>query len=129
LAIWELLELVIAGLLELAILRYTIAQPEINGMDRDLELRVKGHLYEIATVNDEVLESKQGFPMAEEGYRKTLESVGECAAPDLVDEVAENIKEHIRNEKERPDNQSVRRDARFLLVNQGILPDTYLNRA
>jgi len=98
-------------------------------MDRDLELRVKGHLYEIARVNDEVLESKQGFPMAEEGYRKTLESVAECAGPDLVDEVAENIREHIRNRHERPDNQSVRQDARFLLVDEGILPDDYLNRA
>jgi hypothetical protein len=98
-------------------------------MDRDLELRIKGHLYEIATVNDEVLESKQGFPMAEEGYKKTLESVAECTGPDLVDEVAEKIREHIHTEKERPDNQSVRQDARVLLVDEGILPDDYLNRA
>ena len=106
-----------------------MARTGIDGMDRDLELRIKGHLYEIATVNDEVLESKQGFPMAEEGYRKTLESVAECAGPDLVDEVAEKIREYIRNEKERPDNQSVRQDARFLLVDKEILPDDYLNRA
>ena len=113
----------------MAIPRYTIGRTGTDRMDRDLELRIKGHLYEIAAVNNEVLESKQGFPMAEKGYTKTLESVAECAGPDLVDEVAEDIKDYIRNEQERPNNQSVRRDARFLLVDEGIVPDTYLNRA
>jgi len=41
-------------------------------MERDVELRIKGHLYEIASVNDEVLESRQGIPASERGYRKTL---------------------------------------------------------
>jgi len=31
-------------------------------MERDVELRVKGHLYDIESVNDEVLESCQGVP-------------------------------------------------------------------
>lgn len=61
-------------------------------MDRDHELRIKGHLYEITELNDEVLDSRQGFPMSEEGYRKTLKSVAECAGADMVDDVAGHIK-------------------------------------
>jgi hypothetical protein len=98
-------------------------------VDRDLELRVNGHLYEITAVNDEVLESRQGFPAAERGYAKTLESVADCAGSELVDQVAESIKEHIRTHEERPNNRSVRRDARTLLAEEGIIADTYLNQA
>lgn len=100
-----------------------------NDVNRDLELRIKGHIYEIATVNDEVLGSRQGFPMAERGYAKTLESVAGCAGIDLVDRVADDIREHIRTKEERPENQSVRRDARLLIAEEGFLPDTYLNGA
>lgn len=96
---------------------------------RDLELRVKGHLYEIAAVNDEVLESRQGFPAAEDGYLKTLTSVADCADSELVAQVAEAIKKHIHTQKERPTNRSVRRDARTLLAEEEIVPDTYLNQA
>lgn len=98
-------------------------------MNRSLELRIKGHLYEIAAVNDEVLDSRQGFPPAERGYWKTLESVADCAGAEMVDEVADTIKEHIQTEGERPENQSVRRDARMLLTGEGIAPDKYLNLA
>lgn len=31
-------------------------------MERDVEFRPNGHLYEIASVNDEVLGSRQGVP-------------------------------------------------------------------
>ncbi|WP_435067588.1 hypothetical protein [Haloplanus sp. C73] len=98
-------------------------------MHRDLELRVNGYLYEITAVNDEVLESRQGFPAAERGYSKTLESVADCAASELVDLVAESIKEHIRTHEGRPTNRSVRRDARSLLAEEGFVADTYLNQA
>lgn len=98
-------------------------------MNRSEELRIKGHLYEIATVNDEVLESRQGFPIAEEGYRKTLESVATCAGTELLDEVAEGIKEHIRTEEERPENGALRRESRMRLAEEGIVADEYLNSA
>lgn len=98
-------------------------------MERNLELRIKGHLYEIATANDEVLDTRQGFPMAEDGYRKTLESVADRAGTDLVDEVAASIKAHIRDEEERPDNRSMRREARMLITEEGVVPDSYLNMA
>jgi hypothetical protein len=98
-------------------------------VNRDLELRIKGHLYEIAAVNDEVLGSRQGLPMAEAGYRKTLQSVAVCGNGELMDRVAENIKEHIRTQKDRPKNRSVRRDARQLLAEEGVVPDEYLNQA
>lgn len=98
-------------------------------MERSLELRIKGHLYEIATANDEVLETRQGFPMAEEGYLKTLTSVGDCAGAELVDRIAEDIKDHIRTHEERPENQSIRRDARMYLSDEGIVSDRYLNQA
>jgi hypothetical protein len=71
-------------------------------MERDVELRIKRHLYEIASVNDEVLESRQGFPASERGYRKTLESVVDIAGPDLLDEMAAYIKEYIQDHHERP---------------------------
>ncbi|WP_158853983.1 hypothetical protein [Halorhabdus sp. CUG00001] len=98
-------------------------------MNRDLELRIKGHLYEIGEVNDEVIDSDQGFPNAETGYRRTLESVAECADTNLVDLVAEDIKEQIRAKGERPSNNSVRRNARILVSEEGFVPDNYLNRA
>lgn len=98
-------------------------------MDRDYELRIKGHLYEIAKLNDEVLNSRQGFPMSEEGYLKTLKSVADCAGADMVDEVAEHIKDHIRTQEERPKNNAVRKKARLLLSEEGIVPDEYLNMA
>lgn len=98
-------------------------------MNRDIELRIKGHLYEITTLNDEVLGSRQGFPSSEEGYSKTLESVAECSETEIVDRVAKNIKERLQREEERPANQSVRREARMLLAEEGFVPGTYLNTA
>lgn len=98
-------------------------------MDRDLELRIRGHLYEIEEIDDETIGNAQGFHSSEEGYAKTLESVAECAGVELVDQVAGDIKEHIRKREERPQNADLRVDARKLLVNEGILPDEYLNSA
>lgn len=122
-------ELVIPGLPTLVIPNYLVIRGTPECVNRDLELRIKGHLYEIREVDDEVISSSQGFPKAEEGYRKTLESVAECANADLVDTVAEEIKDHIRTKTERPSNRSVRRDARLLLADDGIVPHEYLNRA
>lgn len=109
--------------------RLFATQQENVAMDRSLELRIKGHLYEIREINDEVLDSQQGFPMSKEGYKKTLQSVADCSNPELVDQVANSIKEHIRSHEERPSNRSVRRDARMDLAEEGIVADSYLNRA
>ena len=98
-------------------------------MKRDAELRRNGHLYEIASVNDEVIGSRQGFPASEAGYRKTLDSVLNVAGSDLMDEVAASIKDHIRTHEERPANQAVRQDARKLVSRAGYPPDDYLNAA
>lgn len=98
-------------------------------MNRDLELRIKGHLYEIRELNDEILGSRQGFPASEAGYSKTLESVAECADGKLVDAVAGHIKDELRTNEQRPKNRSIRREARVLLVEEGVLPDDYLNTA
>jgi hypothetical protein len=98
-------------------------------VDRDTELRVKGHLYELDKLDDEYLDTKQGFHSAEQGYAKTLESVAQCAGTEMVDLVADKVKEHIRSEGERPDNKSVRRDARMLLSEEGFVADEYLNRS
>jgi hypothetical protein len=98
-------------------------------MDRYLELRIKGHLYEIGEANNEVIDTRQGFPMAKKGYEKTLMSVASCSNPELVDQIANNIKEHIRSHEERPSNRSVRRDARMLLAEEEIAADSYLNNA
>lgn len=98
-------------------------------MDRDLDLRIKGHLYELGTVNDDILGTRQGFHAAEQGYTSTLESVADCAGTEMVDRVAETIKEHIREREERPTNQSVRREARTMLSEEGFVVDGYLNKA
>lgn len=98
-------------------------------MDRSSELRVKGHLYEIESVNDEVLGTRQGLPSAIDGYRKTLESVAEATGAELVDDVAADIKEHIRSEQERPANHTLRRETRLRLADEGIVPPDYLNKA
>lgn len=98
-------------------------------MERDVELRMKGHLYEIASVNDEVLGSRQGYPASEKGYRKTLESVLNIAGPDLMDELAAYIKEYIQQHEERPANQTVRKKARSRVSKAGYPADEYLNAA
>ncbi len=86
---------------------YMVARNRLPVVNRFLELRIKGHLYEISSIDDEAIESKQGFHLAEEGYRKTLESVADCADTELVDEIAARIKDQIRTDNEPP-NQSIR---------------------
>jgi len=98
-------------------------------MERDVELRLKGHLYEIRSVNDEILESRQGYPVAEEGYRKTLESVVAVAGPELMDEMAAFIKEYIKRNEDRPANKAVRTEARSRVSKAGYPADEYLNAA
>jgi len=98
-------------------------------MERDVNLRIKGHLYEIAPVRDEVLQSRQGFPASRRGYRKRLESVVDIDGPDLMDEIAAYIKEYIQDHHERPTNQTVRIEARSRVSKAGYPPDEYLNAA
>lgn len=97
--------------------------------NQDLKLRVKGHLYEIQEVNDDVIGDRQGYPMAERGYQKTLFSVADCSDSDAVNEVAEFIKEKIQESGERPPNRSVRRKARQIVTSKGYPSTSYLNRA
>jgi hypothetical protein len=113
----------------LAVRGYIRTRIGVHDVHQDLGLRIKGHLYEITEVNGEVIGSEQGLPMSEKGYKKTLRSVANCGNDELIDQVAESIKEHIRTHKERPENRTVRRDARMLLTEQGITPDAYLNKA
>lgn len=84
--------------------------PGIPLMDitRDLELRIHGHLREIALANDHEIGHRQGFPPAIAGYEKTLYSVATCATVDELDEIARQIKDRIRNHGERPPNRLVR---------------------
>jgi curli biogenesis system outer membrane secretion channel CsgG len=96
-------------------------------MHRDLQLRIKVHLYEIAEVNDDVIESRQGFTAAEGGYQNPLESVADVAVRDLVDDVAEYIKEYIQKKEIRPENNSVRKKARSVVSRARNSPDPYLN--
>lgn len=96
---------------------------------RDLELRIHGHLREIALVNDDVIGGRQGFPPAIMGYEKTLQSVATCATVDELDEVAQLIKDRIRDHGERPANQIVRRTARTIVSHAGYPADDFLNAA
>lgn len=84
-------------------------------ISRDLELRIHGHLQEVALVNDRVIGHRQGFPPALTGYEKTLHSVAACATVDEIDEIARHIKDRIRNHGERPQNRLVRRTARTIV--------------
>ena len=97
--------------------------------DRDLELRIKGHLYEIRETNHEVIGGEQGYPMAERGYQATLQSVASCASKEALDSVANYIKGEMRRRESRPKNRKVRRTARKLVSEKGYPPDEYLNRA
>lgn len=96
---------------------------------RDTELRLRGHLHEIAGTNDDVLGGRQGFPSAINGYERTLESVAECATVDELDHVAELIKNKIRKNEERPSNRKIRREARSIVSKAGYPPDEFLNAA
>lgn len=102
-------------------------RPEIT--DRDMELRIKGHLYEIEEINDEVIGGQQGLPMAKMGYQTTLMNVAECADADVVDEVATYIKEYIDEYEERPANRKVRRTARTKVTQAEYPANQYLNSA
>lgn len=96
---------------------------------RDLELRIQGHLREVALVNDCVIGHRQGFPPAMTGYEKTLQSVATCATVDELDEIARHIKDRIRNHGERPPNRLVRRTARTIVSQAGYPADNFLNAA
>lgn len=98
-------------------------------MERDAELRIKGHLYEISSLNDEVIESRQGYPASEKGYRKTLDSVLDISGVELMDGIAAFIKEYIQEHQERPANQTVRKEARSRVSKAGYPADEYLNAA
>lgn len=100
---------------------------ELN--DRESELRVKGHLYEIAKVNDQVIGGQQGWPAAEGGYKRTLLNVADCANDIAVDEVASYINDYIRTNEERPTNRKVRRHARSVVTEKGYPATPYLNKA
>lgn len=97
--------------------------------NRGLELRVKGHLYEIQEINDEIIEGRQGYPMSEFGYERTLMSVADCADENVIDEVANYIKNQIEANGERPKNRKVRRVARSRVSDAGYPANNYLNTA
>ena len=76
-------------------------------MDRDLAIRVKGHLYEIRELDDEIPDSRQGFPLSETGYEKILPSFAEDAGAKQMGEVAKWIKNYFQKNEERPLNLDV----------------------
>jgi hypothetical protein len=98
-------------------------------IDRDAELRARGHLYEIGKLNDEFVGSRRGYHMTEEGYETTLRNVAECAGLNELDEIAEYIKDQIRETKSRPANRRVRRYARRVVTEAGQPANEYLNAA
>lgn len=101
-------------------------EPELG---RGSELRLKGHLYEIRETNDENLDGRQGYPMAETGYERTLREVADCANLSELDAVATRIKEHMRKKNERPANRKIRKEARKIVSEAGYPASAYLNRA
>lgn len=101
----------------------------LMAITRDLELRLHGHLREITLANDDVIGSRQGFPPTITAYEKTLRSVAECATVNELDEIAEHIKDQIRNHGQRLANRRVRRTARTLISQVGYPADDFLNAA
>lgn len=108
---------------------YLGCQSRVLLMDRGMQLRIKGHLYEIEEIDDEIIGNAQGLESAKTGYQRTLKSVADRAGTELVDRVANDIKEHIRSREERPRNADVRVDARMLLADEDIVAGDYLNSA
>lgn len=101
----------------------------MDGIPKDLELRIKGHLWEIQQANDDVLGHRQGFPPAISAYEQTLESVATCATGEEVDQVAAQIKSYIHEKGERRRNREVRRTARQIVSQAGYPADRFLNAA
>lgn len=95
----------------------------------DAELRIRGHLHEIREINDQIIGSRQGFPKAETGYKKTLVNTAVIANIGIVDEVASHIKQEIRCTGERPSNRKIRRFARSEVSEAGFPANEYLNTA
>lgn len=93
---------------------------DIPDLDEDMQRMINGYLYEIGKLNDEVINQRQGFHNAIEGYERTLQHVARCASIDdarcasidEVDVVATYIKHQIRHSEERLENRKVRRKAR-----------------
>lgn len=110
------------------IYRSTTMAREIE-IEPPVDLIIKGHLYEIGQVNDEVLDGRQGYPMSEQGYHRTLKETAECASIDEVHTVAQRIKDHIQRLEKRPSNRKVRREAREVVTEAGYPATSYLNRA
>jgi len=98
-------------------------------VDQPVDLIIKGHLYEIGQVNDAVLDGRQGYPMSEKGYHRTLKETSECASIDEVHTVAQRIKDHIQRLEKRPSNRKVRREAREVVTEAGYPATSYLNKA
>jgi hypothetical protein len=94
-----------------------------------MELRIKGHLYEIQEINDKMIAEQQGLSMAKMGYQTTLMNVAECTDADVVDEVANYIKEYIDEYEERPPNRKVRRSDRTKVTQAEHPANQYLNAA
>ncbi len=93
-------------------MNYLVGGYVCGGMERDLELRVKGHLYEIGEVNDEIIGDRRGFIDARHGYRQILELVGErVGTAGMVDKYAKMIKEEMQRDGERPPTRRIRRRA------------------
>lgn len=95
----------------------------------DAELRIRGHLHEIKEINDETIGSRQGYPKAESGYKKTLVNTILVANMGVTDEVASHIKGEIRRTGERPPNRKIRRFARSAVSDAGFPANEYLNTA
>lgn len=101
-------------------------QPEL---ERGVELRLKGHLYEIRAINNDVIGGEQGYPMAEAGYHRTLREVADTSSVTELDEVAAEIKQLINDTGDRPPNRKIRRYAREIVAQNGYPSTSYLNRA
>ena len=98
-------------------------------INSDAELRIRGHLHEIREINDEVIGSRQGFPKAEDGYKKTLVNTVGVANVEIADAVAAYIKREIRRTGGRPPNRKIRRFARSEVSEAGFPANEYLNKA
>lgn len=98
-----------------------------NVNDKDLRLRIRGHLDEIDEYNQKYIGNEQGYPMSRESYTWTLSATAVCTKDrEVVDKVAEYIKDQFQR-RDRPSSRKVRRNARRIVEGNGYDPHEFID--
>ena len=104
-----------------------MSTPSIDEIEeRELGLRIRGHIDEIDEYNDKYIGHRQGYPMSRKYYLSSLSAVAFCTRDQqVIDKVANYIKGQFEK-SDRPSSRKVRRNARKIVETEGHQPHEFL---